>query len=204
MVINMRKRAGAVAASTLFAAAAMLCPALSTPARAQASGMAGISSSETISFRAKVTAIDLGTRMVTLVTPQGKSQTLKVGDQVRNLPQVKVGDTVNVRYHTSVTYVLSPRGTKLPDNSLTAAGARAAPGQMPAAAVGTRIVVTSTVVGVDPAGHTLQLIDPDGGLIRTADVLTPEGQQSMKMIKVGDTITGVASETIAIAVEPAS
>lgn len=204
MVINMRKRAGAVAASTLLAAASMLCPALSTPARAQASGMAGISSSETISFRAKVTAIDLGTRMVTLVTPQGKSQTLKVGDQVRNLPQVKVGDTVNARYHTSVTYVLSPRGTKLPDNSLTAAGARAAPGQMPAAAVGTRIVVTSRVVGVDPAGHTLQLIDPDGGLIRTADVLTPEGQQSMKMIKVGDTITGVASETIAIAVEPAS
>jgi hypothetical protein len=204
VVINMRKRAGAVAASTLFAAAFMLCPTLSTSARAQASGMAGISSSETISFRAKVTAIDLGTRMVTLVSAQGKSQTLKVGDEVRNLPQVKVGDTVNVRYHAAVTYVLSPRGTKLPGNSLTAAGGRAAPGQMPAAAVGTRIVVTSTVVGVDPAGHTLQLIDPDGGLIRTADVLTPEGQQSMKMIKVGDTITGVASETIAIAVEPAT
>jgi hypothetical protein len=166
--------------------------------------MAGISSSETISFRAKITAIDQGTRMVTLVGPQGKSQTLKVGDQVRNLPQVKVGDTVNLRYHTSVTYVLSPRGTKLPDSSLTAAGARAAPGQMPAAAVGTKIVVTSTVVGVDLAAHTLQLIDPDGGLIRTADVLTPEGQQSMKMIKVGDTITGVGSETLVIAVEPAS
>ena len=204
MVINIRKRAVAVAASTLLTAVSMLYPSLPTPARAQASGMAGISSSETISFRAKVTAIDLGTRMVTLVSPQGKSQTLKVGDEVRNLPQVKVGDTVNVRYRAAVTYVLSPRRTKLPDNSLATAGARAAPGQMPAAAVGTRIVVTSTVVGVDPAGHTLQLIDPDGGLIRTADVLTPEGQQSMKMIKVGDTITGVASETIAIAVEPAS
>jgi hypothetical protein len=166
--------------------------------------MAGIGASETISLRAKVTAIDQSTRMVTLVGPQGRSQTLKVGDEVRNLPQVKVGDTVNVVYHASVTYVLAPRGTKLPDNSVTAAGARAAPGQMPAGAVGAKIVVTSTVIGIDLARHSLQLVDPDGGQVRTVDVVTPEGQQSMKMIKIGDTITGVASEALAIVVAPAS
>jgi hypothetical protein len=201
VAIIMRKHA---AASILLAAAFMLYPSLSTPASAQAAGMAGISASETISFRAKVTAIDLPSRTVTLVDAQGRTQTLKVGDEVRNLPQVKPGDTVNVRYHTSVTYVLSPRGTKLPDDSMTAAGARAAPGQKPAAAVGVSVVASSTVVGVDLAAHTLQLIDPTGGFIRTANVTTPEGQQSMKMIKVGDTITGVGSESIAIAVEPAS
>jgi hypothetical protein len=202
VAISMHKHA--FAASILLAATCMVDPLLSTPAAAQAAGMAGISTSETISFRAKVTAIDLPTRTVTLVDAQGKSQTLKVGDEVRNLPQVKAGDTVNVRYHTSVTYVLSPRGAKLPNNSMTAAGARAAPGQKPAGAVGVNIVASSTVVGVDLAGHTLQLIDPAGGFIRTASVTSPEGQQSMKMIKVGDTITGVGSESIAIAVEPAS
>jgi hypothetical protein len=204
METGMRKRVGTLAAGILLVAAPMLCPSLSTPARAQASGMAGIGASETLSLRAKVTAIDLGTRMVTLVGPQGRSQTLKVGDEVRNLPQVKVGDTVNVVYHASVTYVLAPRGTKLPDNSVTAAGGRAAPGQMPAAAVGAKIVVTSTVVGIDLARHTLQLVDLDGGLVRTVDVVTPEGQQGMKMVKVGDTITGVASEALAIVVAPAS
>lgn len=181
----------------------MLHPSLSTSASAQATGMAGIGATDTVSLHAKVTAIDLGTRTVTLVGPEGRSQTVKVSDEVRNLPQVKPGDTVNLMYRASVTYVLSPRGAKLPGNSVAAAGARAAPGQMPAGSVATKVVVTSTVVAVDLTRHTLQLIDPSGGLVRTVDVVTPEGQQSMKMVKVGDAITGVMSEGLAIAVEPA-
>ncbi len=204
MGTGMRGHASILAVSLLLAAAPLLYSSFSTPANAQAAGMAGIGASDTLSLHAKVTAIDLGTRMVTLVGPQGRSVTLKVSDEVRNLPQVKPGDTVNVLYHASVTYVLSPRGTKTPDNSVTAAGARAAPGQMPAGVVGAKIVVTSTVVGVDLTAHKLQLIDPAGGLVRTVDVVTPEGQQGMKMIKVGDTITGVVSQALAVDVEPAS
>ena len=62
--------------------------------------------------------------------------------------------------------------------------------------------MTARVVGVDPIAHTLQLINPSGGLIRTVDVVTPEGQQSMKLINVGDTITAVITEAIAVSVEP--
>jgi hypothetical protein len=204
MVAGIRKYAGTVAASLLLAAVPILLPSLSILAKAQASGMAGIGGSETLSIHAKVTAIDQAARTVTLVGPQGRSVTLKVDDEVRNLPQVKPRDTVNVRYHASVTYVLSPRGSKMPDNSLTAAGARAAPGQMPGGAIGAKMVMTWTVVGVDPAAHTLQFIEPSGGQIRTENVVTPEGQQSMKMVNVGDTITGVISEALAVAVEPAS
>jgi hypothetical protein len=195
--------ASALATGVLLAAAPVLCPPLSTPAMAQASGMAGIGASETLSLRAKVTAIDVSTRMVTLVGPRGRSVTLQAGPEVQNLPQVKPGDMVNVVYHASVTYVLTPRGAKAPGNSMTAAGMRAAPEQMPGAAVGAKIVVTATVVGMDMAGHTLQLIDPDGGKIRTVDVVTPEGQQAMKMVKIGDSLTGIASEAVAIDVEPA-
>lgn len=195
--------ASALATGVVLAAAPVLCLPLSTPAMAQAGGMAGIGASETLSLRAKVTAIDLNTRMVTLVGPRGQSETLKAGPEVRNLPQVKPGDTVTVLYHASVTYVLTPRGSKTPGNSMSAAGMRAAPGQKPGAALGTKIVVTSTVVGVDLPGHKLQLIDPDGGLVRTVDVVTPEGQQGMKMVKIGDTLTGIVSEALAIDVEPA-
>jgi len=39
-------------------------------------------------------------------------------DEVRNLPQVELGDKVNARYHASVAGVLAPPGTKLPDNSV--------------------------------------------------------------------------------------
>jgi hypothetical protein len=41
-------------------------------------------------------------------------------------------------------------------------------------------------------------------MVRSVSVVSPEGRQSMKMIKVGDTITAVISEAVAVAVEPAS
>ena len=68
--------------------------------------------------------------------------------------------------------------------------------------MGTKIVVTGTVVGVDPVAHTLQLVNPTGGMVRTVNVVTPEGQKSMGLVKVGDTITAIITEAVAIAVEP--
>ena len=94
--------------------------------------------------------------------------------------------------------------SKPPTDSVVVLGVRAAPGQMPAGGVGAKTVVTSRVVGVDVAGHSLQLVDPSGGLVRNVDVVTPEGQQGLKLVKVGDTLTGVVSSAIAVAVEPAA
>jgi hypothetical protein len=185
-------------------AAGVAAPVVSQPAMAQAAGMGGIGESQTLSVRATVQAIDQQARVVTLVGPQGNTLTMQVGDQVRNLAQVKQGDSVIVRYHTSVAFVLAPPGTKLPDNAAYGAVAAAAPGQQPAGAVGTKLVVTGTVVGVDPVSHTLQLVNPSGGQVRTVAVTTARGQQAMKRIKIGDTITAVISEAVAVAVEPAS
>ena len=204
MMPGFRKLIGASATAILLIGVPLVCPPLSTPAQAQAAGMAGMGAEQVISLRATVKAVDHKTRMVTLVGPQGNTMRLKVGDEVRNLAQVKRGNKVIVRYQASVAYVLAPAGTKLPDDSMTVAGGRAAPGQMPAGAVGAKFVVTMTVVGVDPVAHTLQLIAPSGGLVRTVTVVTPEGQQALKVVKVGDTITAVVSEAVAVAVEPAS
>jgi hypothetical protein len=52
--------------------------------------------------------------------------------------------------------------------------------------------------------HTVSLVDPAGGAIRSVNVVTPEGQQSMKLIKVGDTITAIITEAVLIGVEPAA
>jgi hypothetical protein len=202
MQARFRQLIVAAAAGILLAAGSGVCPPFVTPAKAQAAGMAGMGQSEVISLRATVKAVDQKARTVTLVGPQGNTMRLKVGDEVQNLAQVKAGHKVVVQYHASIAYVLAPQGTKLPDDSLTMVGARAAPGQMPAGALGAKAVVTSTVVGIDPVAHTLQLIDPSGGLIRSVDVVTPEGQQNMKLIKIGDTITAIISEAVAIAVEP--
>jgi hypothetical protein len=193
-----------LACLVLVAMVAML-PPFATLAMAQASGMAGVGETETTTVRATVKAVDMNTRTVILVGPQGETKTLKVGDQVRNLAQAKPGDTVVARYYEAVAYVLSPPGTKVPEDVLAAAAARAAPGEMPAGGVATRLTVTGLVVGVNPAAHTISLVDPPpaGGEVRTLTVKNPEYQKMLPQIKVGDTITAYITEAVVAAVEPA-
>lgn len=204
----MNIRSGCIAAAGALGLF-MACPGfphlgLSSSAFGQASDMGGIAHSQTVSARAVVKTVDLQTRTVTLEVPGGNTIVLKVGDEVRNLPQVKPGDTVVAHYYTSTAYVLAPPGTKLPDDLLTVAGARAVPGEKPGGAVGSKVVVTGLVVGIDPTAHTVSLVDPSGGGIRTIDVVTPEGQQGMKLIKIGDTITTIITEAVLVGVEPAT
>jgi hypothetical protein len=177
---------------------------LSSVAFAQAGDMAGIAHTESVSARATVKAIDLRTRSVTLEEADGNQIVLTAGEEVKNLAQVRTGDTVTVHYYTSSAYVLAPPGTKLPDNSLTIGAARAAPGAKPGGAAGTKMVISGLVVSVDTTLHTVSLVDPLGGRVRSINVVTPEGQQSMKLIKVGDTITAIITNAVLIAVEPAA
>ena len=195
---------GVPAVCLLFVATAML-PPYSPPARAQASGMFGAGDTDTVSVRATVKAVDMKTRTVTLVGPQGETKTLKVGDQVQNLAQVKPGDIVVARFYDSVAYVLSPPGTKVPEDTLAAAAARAVPGGLPAGGVAEKVVVTGLVVGVNPTAHTLSLVNPPpaGGEVRTLTVKDPEYQKMLPQIKVGDTITAYSTEAVVVAVEPA-
>ena len=195
---------GVPAACLLFVAAALL-PPFAPPAWAQASGMFGVGDTDTVTVRATVKAVDMKTRTVTLVGPQGETKTMKVGDQVQNLAQVKPGDIVVARFYDSVAYVVAPAGTKLPEDAMAIAEAQAAPGELPAGGVGAKIIVTGLVVGVNPMAHTISLVNPPpaGGEIRTLTVKNPEYQQMLPQIKVGDTITAVITEALVAAVEPA-
>jgi hypothetical protein len=172
------------------------------PAWGQASAMGGIGSSQTITARAKVQAIDVAAREVTLVGPEGNVFTLHAGDAVRNLDKIKVGDTVVATYYASIMLVLSAPGTQVPDNQVDAARARAAKGQMPAGALATRVIVTGTVVGVDLANHTISLVNPSGGKVQTFGVTDPRQQAALKRVKVGDSLTAIGTEAFAIALEP--
>ncbi len=194
---------GPALVSAALSFGAVLLPPLAPPALAQAAGMFGLRDADTVTAKATVKSIDLKTRMVTLVGPKGETMTMKAGDQVQNLAQVKPGDVVVVSYHDSVAYVVAPPGTKLPEDAMTVAEARAKPGELPAGGIGAKAVVTGLVVGVNPGAHTISLVNPDGGQIRTLDVKDPQYQQMLGNINVGDTITAVVSEALIAAVEPA-
>jgi hypothetical protein len=175
------------------------------PSHAQtpsANAMGGVGTSQTVTVRAKVRGINMKTRDVTLVGPDGGVFTVHAGDQVQNLPQVRKGDTVVVHYLRSAVAVLSQPGQPIPPNTLTMAGGTAAPGQLPAGEASGRLVLTGTVVGVDLEDHTLQLVNPKGGRVVTLAVSDPQRQQQMASVKVGDSLTVIYTAAIAVAVEP--
>jgi Cu/Ag efflux protein CusF len=190
----------ALAACLALGVAGLTAPA---PAWGQAAGVGGIGESHMITERAQVKAIDPATRQVTLVGPQGNVFTVHAGDAVRNLDRVKVGDTVVATFYTSTVLVLSAPGNKVPDNQLNAAAARAAKGELPAAAVASRSIVTGTVVGVDLSAHTISLVDPAGGMVHTFAVTDVRRQAALKRVKVGDSLTIIGTDAFAVALDPA-
>jgi Cu/Ag efflux protein CusF len=189
----------------LLVAAIGLLPTLASPARAQgqAPQMFGAGDVDAVTVRATVKSVDMKTRKVTLVSANGETMTMKAGDQVQNLAQVKPGDVVVARFYESVAFIVAPPGTKLPEDAMAVAEAKAVPGELPAGGVATKMVVTGLVVGVNPTAHTLSLVDPAGGEVHTIKVKDPQYQQMMDKIKVGDTITAVISEAVVGVVEPA-
>jgi hypothetical protein len=196
-----------------FTALALLLtlPLSVSPAIAQTSGDAqsgggaahgGIGFTDTVTARARVKAVNQKTRTVTLVGADNHVFTLKVGDEVRNLAQVRPGNTVVVRYTASTILVLAPPGQQIPQDQINVAAARAAPGQMPAGAAAARLIVTGLVVAVDPVAKTVSLVDPRGGAVRTLHVNDPDIAGRLSRVNVGDTVTAYITDAIAVSVEP--
>lgn len=176
---------------------------MTAPANAQStSALGGVGESQTISARAKVRAVDMKTRDVTLVGPSGDVFTVHAGDAVQNLAQLKPGQTVVINYYASVAYVLSKPGANTPENLAIIAAARTEKGQLPGGVVAEKSVVTGMVVSVDMASHKLQLVNPTGGKIVTINVKDPQRQKDLAMVKVGDKLTTVITQALAIGIEP--
>ena len=76
--------------------------------------------------RATVETVDQQARTVLLRGPTGGLLTVHAGPEVRNLPQVKPGDQVVVRYTEAVAARIVRPGDPAPESTTTMA--RAAPG----------------------------------------------------------------------------
>jgi Cu/Ag efflux protein CusF len=148
---------------------------------------------------ATVEKVDLKSRRVTLRGPDGTSQTIKVPDEVRNLPQVKKGDVVVVSYYESVAYEVRKKGTAEPGVAVASEGARAEPGQKPAAVGATAVTITATITGIDKKNGTVTVTGPDG----ESATVKAKNPANLDLIKTGDLVDITYSEALAIAVEPA-
>ena len=152
----------------------------------------------TIKRTATVQAIDLDKRLVTLKGEKGNVFDLKVGEEAKNLPQVKVGDLVTVKYYESLAFEVTKPGQAVGVGA-TAGVASAKPGEKPAALAAGQVTITATVEAIDAKNHYVTLKDPEG---RTKEIKV-KNPKNLVNVKVGDQVAITYTEALAIEVEPA-
>ena len=184
----------ACAASTKQAAQPQAAPPAAVAPAAPVSGTVG---ENVVTATAKVKAVDLKTRHVTLQRADGSVVKFVAGDEVRNLPQVKVGDEVNVTYYESLAYEVRKAGQGVPGAAVTEGAARAPLGEKPAGLVGRATTVTATIAAIDKAAPTVTLRAPSGELT-TFKVRHPE---KLDQVSVGDLVDITYTEALAISVD---
>lgn len=199
--------ARSTALATMLACASIVAPvALPHPAAAQANPTMKnvIPESAAMTIHAKIQAINPTTREITLQGRSGTTVTVTAGPVVR-LDMLKVGDTVNAKYYRSVAFELSTpqAGNAAPQSNDEMMQITAQQAQAPGG-VGVRLTkVQGLVVGIDEAAHSLDVVNPSGGGIYTINVTDPARIAMLSQVKVGDTITAVVSQALAVSVEPA-
>jgi hypothetical protein len=191
-------RAVTIFAVVALAAAAPVLVAQQPPgvvkggAVAKAPGkLAAVSTAEII---ATVARVDPASRTMSLKGWRGNVVTMDVGEKVRNLPQVKVGDRVVVTYAQALALELKKGGPGIREREGVV---RAAPGQRPRAAVGREVKVVADVMVVNMNNQTVTLRGPEQTV--TLKVRDPA---QFKSITAGDQVEATYTEALALAVKP--
>jgi len=201
MVLNKTKAAFAVVlAGTVLTGAAML----PLPAAAQPTPKLTVPETEAATAQARIRAINTKTRVVTLTGASGESFSVTAGPEVR-LNLLRVGDHVDLKFYRAVAFAVTPPqgGNGVPQNTDQMKQLTLQPAEAPGGVVLRLTQISGTIVGIDMASHRLNMVNPSGGGVFSVDVTNPDQIQAMQSLKVGDTVTAVISDAVAVSIQPA-
>ena len=153
-----------------------------------------------VTVQATVLDVDHETREVALEVPGEAGDyrlDLVVGDEVRNLSQVRSGDKVIVDYIEAVSVDLFRAGEVEPGVEVTAAVARAVPGTRPAAARGIETSVTAIIEEIDRENDLVALRMPDG-IYKIVKVSNPA---NLDRVSAGDKVRITLTSAWAVSVD---
>jgi Cu/Ag efflux protein CusF len=153
-----------------------------------------------VEAEATVESIDQATRKVVLQREDGTEVTVVADDSIKNLPQVKVGDHVQISYLQAVAYRVLPAGETAPNTTASSDVATAKAGEKPGGAALQEITVVATIVALNKGKGTVQLRGPAGN-VTEVEVENPD---NLKKVKVGDRVQITYTEALAISVSEPS
>jgi hypothetical protein len=143
---------------------------------------------------AKIEAVDQANRTVTVKGKMGRVVTLKVGPNVKNFAQVKVGDDIVLKYSEALSIKLE-KGAADRGASYVSTGPVGAPaGAKPGVAAAQQTVIVATVQGKDPMRGEVLLQGPQGGF---AEVKVKDSNV-FNDVQVGDNVKVTYTEALVI------
>ena len=189
---------GALVGTLLMLGACQSKEAAAPPASDTAPTHATISNE--ISGTAAVVSVDAKSRVVTVSREDGLLVELKCGEDVRNFAEIAVGDTLRVRYAESLDATRLPAGGSAEPVTAVSTTVGSEPGAAPARGMGVAISATVKVESVD-LEHDIVVFSLASGELSARRVVTSEGREFMKGLKVGDTVQLVYTEVVALLIE---
>jgi hypothetical protein len=152
---------------------------------------------ETTSIEARLDAVDVNTRLMTVTGPQGKTLTLRVGPEVKDLDQVKPGDRLIVRYFEPLALFVRKSGEPRAATEETAVQVVPNKAKKPAAIAVDTVEFKGTVEAIDYAKRRVTLKGPEG---KTRTIKVDPSVKRLSDVKKGDQIVVRYTEAIAFSV----
>jgi len=147
-----------------------------------------------------VTKLDVANRHLTIKDEAGEEYTIDVDPAVRNLAQVEVGDKIDLTYYQSLAASMSKAADPAKaTNQIEMQTARE--GERPGGTAQSTTSIPVTIVSVDTRKNVVKFRGNDD-LVRTTDVLSPEGKAFIRDLKAGDQVMLTYTESVAIAIDP--
>ncbi|HET9599802.1 MAG TPA: hypothetical protein VFP65_29780 [Anaeromyxobacteraceae bacterium] len=150
--------------------------------------------SRTQTVTATVKAVDQATRQVTLLQENGKELTFKASDRVKNLAQVKPGDTVVAKVAEQMTLRLLGANEEAPAPTATAKVQEAKPGEEPGATMLADVSGVATVESIAPDKKSVKLKGPRGNVVK----LHVKDPKNLEGVKVGSRVAVTYSKALAV------
>ena len=145
---------------------------------------------------AKVTAVDPVKRTVTLVNPDGITNSYELGKNVRNFDQIKVGDEVKATLLEAVAVAVS-KSSAPPDASGRDLVAVAPKGAMPGVIMARTRQISAKIVSVDTQARTVTVEGPAGG----TPTIRVGPKVNMNELQKGEDVTLRVTDALALRVE---
>ncbi len=152
-------------------------------------------------LKATVLGVDYQNREVVLQGTNGQLGRFAVSDSIKNFPQIRQGDEVNVNYYESVAYAVVKPGETLPATSRTEALATREPGQKPG---GASVSIGSTTATIEDIDRETRHVTLKGANGETVKVYVDPSVGNLQRIKEGDTVSITYTKAIAVSVEKPS